>query len=60
MWRQLEELIKHVIIPTEIRVVQIDEGHNPNEPLRRARVLRAERHNDYEMTLTNREWTPTR
>ena len=60
MWRHLEELIKHVITPTEIMVTQIAEGHNPREPIRKARVLRAERQNSYETKLTNLEWTPTR
>ena len=60
MWRHLEEIIKHVINPTEVMVTQIAQGHNPREPIRKARVLRAEKQNSYETKLTNLEWTPTR
>ena len=60
LWRFLEEMVKHVIRPTELMVEQIDQGNNPREPTRKARLARAEKQNEYEAKLTNREWTPTR
>ena len=60
LWRFLEELINIVIVPTKVVVKQINKGHNPREPMRRARLLRAELQNSYEDKLTNNEWTQTK
>ena len=60
LWRFLEELVNNVIVPTEVVVKQINEGHTPREPMRRARQLRAERQTLYEEKLSTNQWTPTR
>ena len=60
LWRFLEELVQHVIGPTETMVHAIDAGNNPREPTRKKRMLRAQRQMDMESKLTNQEWTPTK
>ena len=60
LWQFLEELVSNVIVPMEVVVKQINKGHTQREPMRGARLLRAERQNSYEVKLTSNEWTPTK
>ena len=60
LWKFLEQLIGSVINPTMISVQQINEGHNPREAHRKARVERAQKQVMFEEKLTNNEWTATK
>ena len=58
-WRFLDDMVRHVVGPTELIVQQIDAGNQPRELPRRARMVVVEKQAGYEAKLLNNEWTPT-
>jgi hypothetical protein len=60
LWMFLEQLIENFIKSIIISVQQMNEGHNPREANRRARVERAEKQILLEDKLTNNQWTATK
>ena len=59
-WKFCDDLIQHVILPTEVIVQQVDAGNQPRELPRRSRLALHEKQVSYEVKLSSNEWTPTR
>lgn len=59
-WKFCDDLVQHVLLPTECIIQQVQAGNQPREAPRRSRLALAEKQAGYEAKLSSNEWTPTK